>query len=401
MAKLKALERKFSWKLLVATVIATMILTASVAHYVSSTPGVTPDIYLDDYPATAYYVVKTDGVNEWVVRYDGRIVYDGTSDATVINWALSNLPSGRDWQAAVLLRGDFTIASTILVYSFTHLTLEGQITLGSGADCDMLQNGDAKFEYVTIEGGKWHGNYYGQGGNYCGFNITVTQSSDAWNRRLEILNLDIIEVGKHAIRVRAESGIVGVEPFMDIVTARCPVGGGYGIYTSNVGDCVMTNIDAGAQDVPAIFLEANGGGSLTGFRTDGAVKITYTKVFAVNGFFIDLTNRDLDGIELAHCCNVQIGDGTIRAGSDSGYNTKAGIKIVTGYEDSGLHNQVSNVYIGRNTGATGTQRFAYGILEVDGTYDPNYNLYCNIDANDTLNGNLLVGANSSIVNSLP
>ena len=93
---------------------------------------------------------------------------DGTNDHVEIQAAIDSLTSGRTQVETVYLRGDFNVAGQILVPSYTHIILDGTITMNSswtlgvstfggvfkiGADNSIVRN-------VEIEGGTYKGNFF-------------------------------------------------------------------------------------------------------------------------------------------------------------------------------------------------------------------------------------------------
>jgi len=61
----------------------------------------------------------------------GEIQFSGTDASTVINNVLTNgLSPGRIWQEKVVLKGNFTLTSGIIVPSYTILEIQGKIERG-------------------------------------------------------------------------------------------------------------------------------------------------------------------------------------------------------------------------------------------------------------------------------
>lgn len=69
------------------------ILLSSLGGYAFAQAGSSPNIYLDDLPASATYTIKTDGTNYWAIRYDGAISFSSTSASVVFQNAID---TGKD-----------------------------------------------------------------------------------------------------------------------------------------------------------------------------------------------------------------------------------------------------------------------------------------------------------------
>jgi len=82
--------------------------------------SVNPDIYLDDIPSSATYVIKTDGTNYWAVRYDGRIMFESTNASYTINEAVSNGDS------IVFKAGIYSYSTSIVLPYDETKTLKGE-----------------------------------------------------------------------------------------------------------------------------------------------------------------------------------------------------------------------------------------------------------------------------------
>ena len=112
---------KFGLKTVGVLLVSVMLLTAFVSYRVWSNPGFSGrDIYLDDLPSVAQYVINTDGTYVWATRYDGDITYSGSDAATVIQSALDALTSGRTWKERIVLKGSFDLnKKNITIPSYT------------------------------------------------------------------------------------------------------------------------------------------------------------------------------------------------------------------------------------------------------------------------------------------
>jgi len=80
----------------VSVIVCLLIITAFWAGFTVASPDGfnPPNIYLDDLPSTVSYVVKTDGSYYWATRHDGKIMWNGTDKATVVQNTIDALTLG-------------------------------------------------------------------------------------------------------------------------------------------------------------------------------------------------------------------------------------------------------------------------------------------------------------------
>lgn len=158
--RLMEMKRKFSLKT-VLVLICIAIFATSFLGYVLSSGGVGAgrDLYLDDLPSTASFVVSTDGTYVWATRYDGYVAYggsadrggvDGTNASAVINAALGNLTSERTSKEKVILKGNFTVED-LLVPSYTLVEIQGKLTLKVATTNSHEIFGDADNPSTNVE----------------------------------------------------------------------------------------------------------------------------------------------------------------------------------------------------------------------------------------------------------
>lgn len=128
------------------------------------------DLDLAAFISAASYIVWTDGTNYYAKNgQTGEVEFSGADAATVMQAALNGLTAGRTWEEKVLLKGNFILTSTITLDSYTILELNGKITLGSGADCTILQA--INKTSIRILGGEWDGNRVNQAADSFGFDF--------------------------------------------------------------------------------------------------------------------------------------------------------------------------------------------------------------------------------------
>lgn len=367
-----------------------------------------PGIRLDSSTSGASYIINNDG-NNWYYAVNGSTMqeitaWSSTNATTVINAAFDALPTGRTWQEKVTVKGEILSAGTILIPNHSYFELIGNITLADNSDCDMLRNKDTNPHDIVISGGTWQGNEIAQTRNVSIFNFT-SSSASVWNaREVKIIDTMLIDAKVDAIYINTLVGDNTIY-YLNGITAE---GGtnGCGLHTLNgFTDSLITNCDF--RGYPwAINIAGATLTTLSGVKTDGGVVFVNCMGIVLSGFTIDTYDRNVIGLWLEGVNNSIVSNGIIRASSESGYNTNAAIDLRS--SSSGAfypcqYNQISNVFCGRTTQQpAATQVWAYGVLENSvwgGTID--YNTFVNINANDTLNGNLLIGENSKITNSYP
>jgi len=159
--------------------------------YVSGPPSVTLE---------ASYVIGIQGTTIFARNgKTGEIDYSGTDAPTVIQSAMNALTNGRTWKEKVLLKGNFSISSTIKVPSYIILEIQGKLTLGNGLNINMIENSDQTGGNTDIEiiGGYFDGNSANQsGGAGCIIEFDNVQRSKivegyftaAYNYCLNLLN---------------------------------------------------------------------------------------------------------------------------------------------------------------------------------------------------------------------
>ena len=174
------------------------------------------DIWLDDLPSTASYVINTDGAgNYWATRYDDKIAFSGTDAATVIQAALDALTAGRTWEEKVACKGNFTLTSVITTPSYVALNLrKAKLTLNAGVNDHMFENSDAVGGNtdITVLGGHLYGD---------GANQVPIRSYDIFHfdnvARLKILNTICENANHYGIGIKncSYALIQGNECFTD------------------------------------------------------------------------------------------------------------------------------------------------------------------------------------------
>lgn len=236
-------RERLIWLILVVLVALGGFLAGKVFEEIS-----TRNAYPEGVPATTFYEVVSYGASYWAVRFDGRLVYGGSSNAggingtnavAVINSALNNLTIGRTRQEKVSLRGRFECKDSlsIRIPSNTILDLsEAEVVDarlpddgGKGSD-QIIENADLKGNTrITIIGGLIDG----QRGNYSSVN---TGEGDG----IRLVNCTDSVVQQTHVKSASRSGLMTIScqysSFVDVVAEDC---GGFGqIEQTGDRDCV-------------------------------------------------------------------------------------------------------------------------------------------------------------------
>ena len=367
-------------------------------NYVLETPLPIADVYVGQYSNTSYFAVNGSNWDNFVVS---------SNASYVINSAFDCLTVGREWQETVLLTGLFTIDSPIQIPNYTHFILQGGITLDNGISCNILENADGAACEVTIEGGYLYG-VDGGAGSYAG--IAWNQTSDApyYHRTVNIKNV-YIEMGSGGSTVgiyfRSGSWSYNIIPHFSNVKA---VGYSYGIYLYGITDGDFAQIYCGVHDTAsyAFYLYGGGWSIIDGLNTDGPVYFYASRGITLANLRVDVMNRNMHGLSLIGTQSCTVSNGAIFfANPSGGYNTKSAVRLEkrgTSYPlEYSLYNSVSNIYCGRAVLTDTGQYWLYGVDEAESSVYVDYNLFSNINANDTLSGNNVQGTHSNITNSLP
>ncbi|MGC8895628.1 MAG: right-handed parallel beta-helix repeat-containing protein [Candidatus Bathyarchaeia archaeon] len=86
-------------------------------------------------PVAASYTVWREG-DEYYAADTSGIRFSGKNASQVIQSAIDALTPGRTWKEKILLKGDFTISTPIIVRSYTALEFQGKITVADNANID-------------------------------------------------------------------------------------------------------------------------------------------------------------------------------------------------------------------------------------------------------------------------
>lgn len=125
-------------------------------------------------------VYKTDSTYYAHVMSDGT-AYSGSSLSTVAQAGLDYLTSGRTHKETALFKGDLTLDAIVNVPSYTHVVIDGKVTLAASASISaMFRNknfGTSLDTDIEITGGEIDGNEANGASGHCVWLDGVTDSS--------------------------------------------------------------------------------------------------------------------------------------------------------------------------------------------------------------------------------
>jgi parallel beta-helix repeat protein len=120
----------------------------------------------------ASYTVWTDGVTcRAESNTAGGTDYSDTdaNAATVINNAMAALTGSRTWKEKVVVRGNYSVGTTLTIPSYTILEIQGEIQLTAGVNASLIKNSDQTGGNSDIEivGGRLQGNSANETAGNC------------------------------------------------------------------------------------------------------------------------------------------------------------------------------------------------------------------------------------------
>lgn len=225
-------------------------------------------------PATyVIYAVGSQAVAEPDIN-SGKARYSG-DPATVINQALSALTASRTWKEKVVVKGNFSIGTTIRVPSYTILECHGKLSLSADTDLIKSESDTVDSSYIEISRGVLDGNgHTGEGikGMFTrstihdcyisGFDVGVHINGVSW-----------AESGKGCVVMNNQISLNGTGVWFDAYASD-------NVCAFNI---INSWIDAGVLiDSPANFITENHIWAATGQTGNAAVRIVSTDTTGLN-----------------------------------------------------------------------------------------------------------------------
>ena len=136
------------------------------------------------FAGTTYVCAVRPGDRGWIlIDYQ---VSSAANDTVVIQSALDSLTAGRTWKETVILKGNYTTNTPLLIATYT-IFRGGTITLADGADCNVIENSDRAGGNENIEI------------HHCDVNANW-ENQAASNNAITMYNVDELHI--HHCRVR-------------------------------------------------------------------------------------------------------------------------------------------------------------------------------------------------------
>lgn len=260
---------------------------------------------------------------------------DGTADQVQINAAIDALTSGGK---VYLKKGTYTISAPIIIKSNIYLdATEATIVLAAASNCNMLVDADhdsgaGAISNVTVDGGVWNRqNNSGSGNDLHSIILGGTN--------IEIKNLSITSTaGKYSILIQNATNFKVKNIFCNTVASD-------GVHVQG----------------PAVRGVIN---DIYGTSSDDLVAITpYDYAAYVWGNEGDVTDIVIENIYPHNCATNAVKVLSGKSGSTVLNTSRIIIRNVVGSLASGF---VSGIYLGDDTGSTGTQNGQISDVLIDG-----------------------------------
>jgi len=304
-----------------------------------------------------------------IVFKEGDIVYalnartkamiaSGDDDSTVIQKALDSLTPGRTWKEKVIMKGSFNLSKRIVVPSYTHIEICGEINLKPRMDIPQAfyLNGD----HISIRGGVINGNSANQANETQGI-----RSKDG------VSDIVIEDVKIAGFYVGAVPACIFISRGTDVWIERCILEDYiFGIYFAGGPDAqnwgIHVNFNKGrGRPTSEAFVNTFYGTRLYDFEIIGN---DFDNCLG-GGEVMDVENSWRGIIAFNKCKNSKYGDGILIGSSEPGF-TSAAIDIignVCSYNGRhGIHLNALNGYL-RQINVIGNICFDNNML--NGNYD--------------------------------
>lgn len=331
--------------------------------------------------------------------WQGQLQDADGDGAVVTNWALGNLTVGRTSLEKVVLKGYIETESPIQVPNYAEIEIDGTIRLGSGSDCNVVENANPSSYncYVWIHGGWIDGNEAGQSsGAYNGIYWRNAQTTGIPPKPIIFSDLRIINCEQDGMLLDNTGG--NGEYFVHHIWSH-----GHGrhcFYINEVSDSYFAHLKqlysdnepfvmnwGTANTIEQVYLAGSGTGG-TGYV--GMYLLGLWRCIFTN---IRIDNTAIHGIHMVRSRKC-VFTGLILTSTNAleANNTYHGIYLESSGGAYCTDNVFGDIYFGRQL-TTVNDYWAYGIYEVDS--DQDYNVYDALNGRDCGTGVLrTVGSNS-------
>ena len=305
----------------------------------------------------------------------GEIQYSGTNATTVINDAISSIPTGG---LVFLCDATYNIDGTINVVEKLNINIFGQswetklnLTENSNTDMMYIENSN----YTTIKSIYFQGNRDSQ---TSGKGIFVHNSE-----RILIERCQFYEIKQTAIHINGTYPMSSLQPW--IVRNRIEKIGNstsdYGIWIGDyASDAHVVDNDVGRVTGSAIYVTSSGVliAANTLWDSNYGLNVYSVTSGVITGNIMD--NNGLDGINIDSCQNLLITSNVAKLNSNNLWNSSSGIY---------LYNSSYTIITGNRAGSFGEWKYEtqqYGIKEYGANSDYNLitgnNVYGNLGEQD-------------------
>jgi len=302
-----------------------------------------------------------------------QMEYSSTNASAVINSAIGNLTVGRTWKEKVVLMGNFTIDSSIIMPSYTVLELRGKVTATYNPDFPMVRNENQTGgnSYSEIFGGYWEGNNgatLNAGGDIFQIHASGSDKCYYWS----IHDLMAVHASDDLFDCYAMRGLIfNIVGYIDSGTRTH----GHGFRLHGFSDSMLDNVYAHASKCGA-YLHWCSSSLFSNMYFGGSNTDSDSAQFYLFGYGNEINNLRVDSMEKG--AGIIVGNNSIDV---KDHNTFTNVHVTNPY-GSGCN----GIIIDRMVNCTWTNVHIYGDLHekgglVNGIVEQNNsggNLYSNL-----------------------
>jgi len=318
----------------------------------------------------------------------GQIDFSSTNASQVANFARGNLTSGRTWYENIVLKGNITLDSPILLDNWTELSGPATIWMGAGMRKNIIQNLDRTTvgnAHIYVHDLTFHGlydDYSGQGNAIDFYNPTSLSGYDKPFYKIE--RCQFIKTSNYSISVY---NVLSIRLFdIQIKTSS------KGIMLHDVADSFIERIDPAGIGGVSLVLMGGATNHLTDVYLAGSGDSDCQLLIENSGDNLFSNLR----IDYTGCSGMIMNDTSDRNEFSNFQITQAGLNINATYNgitiSGGSYNKFSNGAISRKGNPI---YLHYGVLEFGSS---NCNTFCMVDAIDVADHGIVTAGTASHAN---
>lgn len=200
----------------------------------------------------------------------GSIDFSASDATTVIQSALNGLSTGRNWKERVIVKGDFTIAGSIRLPSYTILDVDGRLTLTSDASMFVNESGSSGDTNIEIVNGILDANNKTMADSYHSMinfnnvteglvsNCLIVNVSGIFCYGVYLANCTRVDVVQSRVQNGADSGVtIASSTDCNVIESKVnDVGGGSAAYVI-IGTPTNHSIRCNIINSSAVVADAN------------------------------------------------------------------------------------------------------------------------------------------------